>query len=47
MNATNSGTIVVGVDGSEHGDERALDWAIEEAKLRGTRLVLLDVARPR
>jgi nucleotide-binding universal stress UspA family protein len=40
MNATNSGTIVVGVDGSEHG-ERALDWAIKEAKLRRTRLVLL------
>jgi len=26
--------IVVGIDGSEHG-ERALDWAINEAKLRG------------
>jgi nucleotide-binding universal stress UspA family protein len=41
MNGKDSGTIVVGVDGSEHG-ERALDWAIEEAKLRGARLVLLS-----
>ena len=41
MNVTDSGTIVVGVDGSENG-ERALDWAIEEAKLRGARLVLLS-----
>jgi nucleotide-binding universal stress UspA family protein len=33
-------TIVVGVDGSEHG-ERALDWAIKEANLRGARLRLV------
>jgi len=38
---TQNGTIVVGVDGSEHG-ERALDWAIEEAKLRGARLRLVS-----
>jgi nucleotide-binding universal stress UspA family protein len=38
---TNDGTIVVGVDGSEQGD-RALDWAIEEAKLRGARLRLVS-----
>jgi nucleotide-binding universal stress UspA family protein len=30
-------TIVVGVDGSEHA-ERALGWAIDEAKLRGAKL---------
>lgn len=41
MNATDNGTIIVGVDGSEYG-ERALDWAIDEAKLRGARLVLLS-----
>jgi nucleotide-binding universal stress UspA family protein len=33
-------TIVVGVDGSEHG-ERALDWAVKEANLRGARLRLV------
>jgi nucleotide-binding universal stress UspA family protein len=33
-------TIVVGVDGSEHGN-RALDWAINEASLRGARLRLV------
>lgn len=41
MNPTDNGTIVVGVDGSEHG-ERALDWAIDEAKFRGARLLLLS-----
>jgi nucleotide-binding universal stress UspA family protein len=41
MNATGSRTIVVGVDGSEHA-ERALNWAIEEAKLRGCRLNLVS-----
>jgi nucleotide-binding universal stress UspA family protein len=41
MNATANGTIVVGVDGSEQG-ERALDWAIDEAKLRGARLLLIS-----
>jgi nucleotide-binding universal stress UspA family protein len=41
MNASGTGTIVVGVDGSEHA-ERALDWAIEEAKLRGARLNLVS-----
>jgi nucleotide-binding universal stress UspA family protein len=41
MNATANGAIVVGVDGSEHG-ERALDWAIDEAKLRGGRLLLIS-----
>lgn len=34
--------IVVGVDGSEHSD-RALAWAIEEAKLRGGRLQVVSV----
>jgi nucleotide-binding universal stress UspA family protein len=37
---TQNGWIVVGVDGSEHG-ERALDWAIEEAKLRSAQLRLV------
>ena len=32
-----SGTIVVGVDGSE-GGKAALAWAIEEARIRGARL---------
>jgi nucleotide-binding universal stress UspA family protein len=41
MNATDKGTIVVGVDRSEHS-ERALDWAIDEAKLRGARLRLVS-----
>jgi nucleotide-binding universal stress UspA family protein len=41
MNGSGLKTIVVGVDGSEHA-ERALDWAIEAAKLRGARLVLLS-----
>lgn len=35
-----NGRIVVGVDGSEPS-QRALDWAIEEAKLRGARLRLV------
>jgi len=34
------GTIVVGVDGSEHA-RRALLWAIDEAKLRGASLHLV------
>jgi nucleotide-binding universal stress UspA family protein len=33
-----AGTIVVGVDGSEHSHE-ALRWAAAEAKLRGSRIV--------
>ena len=37
---TQQETIVVGVDGSEHG-ERALDWAVKEAGLRGARLRLV------
>jgi nucleotide-binding universal stress UspA family protein len=41
MSAAGGSTIIVGVDGSEHG-ERALDWAIEEAKLRGARLNLVS-----
>jgi nucleotide-binding universal stress UspA family protein len=41
MNAAEGSTIVVGVDGSEHA-ERALDWAIEEAELRGVRLNLVS-----
>jgi nucleotide-binding universal stress UspA family protein len=39
MNAEQE-TIVVGVDGSEHG-ERALEWAIHEASLRGASLRLV------
>lgn len=35
--------IVVGVDGSANG-ERALQWAIEEAHLRGAELELVQVA---
>ena len=37
MNAAGSSTIVVGTDGSGHAD-RALAWAIDEAKLRGARI---------
>ena len=37
---TREETIVVGVDGSEHGN-RAVDWAINEASLRGARLRLV------
>jgi nucleotide-binding universal stress UspA family protein len=37
--STQQETIVVGVDGSEHSD-RALDWAINEARLRGAQLRL-------
>ena len=37
MSTTETATIVVGVDGSDHAG-RALAWAIEEAKLRGARL---------
>jgi nucleotide-binding universal stress UspA family protein len=41
LNSKDTGTIVVGVDGSESA-EHALDWAIEEAKLRGARLRLVS-----
>ena len=41
MSSRDGGTIVVGVDGSEHGD-RALAWAIDEAKLRSARLRLVS-----
>jgi nucleotide-binding universal stress UspA family protein len=41
MNA-NGHKIVVGVDGSKHSD-RALAWAIEEAKLRRARLQVVSV----
>ena len=37
MSTSGTVTVVVGVDGSDHA-ERALAWAIEEAKLRGARL---------
>jgi nucleotide-binding universal stress UspA family protein len=40
VNATGRATIVVGVDGSEHA-ERALGWAIDEAKLRGAKVHLV------
>jgi nucleotide-binding universal stress UspA family protein len=35
-----SGTIVVGVDGSEES-RRALGWALDEARIRGARIVAL------
>lgn len=41
MNTTGSARIVVGVDGSEHA-ERALTWAIEEARLRGSSVQLVS-----
>jgi nucleotide-binding universal stress UspA family protein len=37
VNAAQNATIVVGTDGSRHAD-RALAWAIDEAKLRGARI---------
>lgn len=37
---TQAQTIVVGVDGSDHGSH-ALEWAINEARLRGARLRLV------
>jgi nucleotide-binding universal stress UspA family protein len=37
MTASAGTTIVVGVDGSDHAD-RALAWAIDEAKLRTARM---------
>jgi nucleotide-binding universal stress UspA family protein len=40
--SANGRKIVVGVDGSEHSD-RALAWAIEEAKLREARLQVVSV----
>jgi nucleotide-binding universal stress UspA family protein len=39
--ASESGAIVVGVDGSE-ASERALRWAIEEARLRDTRVLAVQ-----
>lgn len=41
MHAKGGARIVVGVDGSEPA-ERALDWAIEEARLRGARLLVVS-----
>ena len=41
MNEGTSATIVVGTDGSEHA-ERAVSWAIEEAKRRGARIQLVS-----
>jgi len=41
MSTGEGGTIVVGVDGSEHA-ERALEWAIDEAKFRNARLRLVS-----
>ncbi|HET7855683.1 MAG TPA: universal stress protein [Gaiellaceae bacterium] len=38
MASEDNGRIVVGVDGSEHA-RRALDWAVREARLRGTSVV--------
>jgi nucleotide-binding universal stress UspA family protein len=38
----NGHKIVVGVDGSEHSD-RALEWAIQEAKLRDARVHVVSV----
>lgn len=35
-----SGTVLVGIDGSARG-RRALTWALEEARMRGMRCVLL------
>jgi nucleotide-binding universal stress UspA family protein len=40
--SVNGHKIVVGIDGSEHSD-RALAWAIEEAKLRSARLQVISV----
>ena len=37
-----TGVVVVGVDGSE-GSQRALQWAAEEARLRGARLRAVHV----
>ena len=39
------GTIVVGVDGSEHAD-RALGWAAEQASLEGRPLTVLNASDP-
>jgi nucleotide-binding universal stress UspA family protein len=39
------GTIVVGVDGSA-GSDAALHWALEEARLRGTKLRVVHVYHP-
>jgi nucleotide-binding universal stress UspA family protein len=43
--ATLSGTVVVGVDGSDHAD-RAVRWAAEQADLERRALVVVSVARP-
>jgi nucleotide-binding universal stress UspA family protein len=40
--SVNGHKIVVGIDGSEHSD-RALAWAIEQAKLRSARLQVVSV----
>ena len=37
--------IVVGIDGSEES-ARALDWAVEEAQLRGLRLEVVATPQP-
>jgi nucleotide-binding universal stress UspA family protein len=42
MNAKGQATIVVGTDRSAHAD-RALAWALEEAKLRGAHLRIVSV----
>lgn len=45
MTADHEHTIVVGYDGSE-GAERALDWAVREAELRGEDICILKAWSP-